>query len=338
MIFPKRDSVYQNLNTSFTNFGELLVDLKENSFTGVVQVSYWEYEGILLLDNGNIINAIEEINGDIITGQSAVKKVTDKAKEKDGAISVFSQKGEMITMLASVAKSEIVYENLSTEFTSLDALITKLQSEDHTGYIEVVFSETDQKGYIFLLAGRVIEALLSVRGDEVSGSTVIKRILELTSSAGAVFSVYKAAVEDALSESEMIKVSFNLPQLLEVWGAVIQGVESAADSILGNGEFLNKFKDTLIEKADKYPFLDPFAAKFQYQNGEVTFSGEVQKNFSQAIGESLWATIEILAERVALEDNDLFSPVHSAMDEVKANYQDLIDRFNFSGILPELFR
>jgi len=181
MIFPKRDSVYQNLNTSFTNFGELLVDLKENSFTGVVQVSYWEYEGILLLDSGNIINAIEEINEDISTGQSAVKKVTDKAKEKAGAISVFSQKGEMITMLASVAKSEIVYENLSTEFTSLDALITKLQSEDHTGYIEVVFSESDQKGYIFLLAGRVIEALLVVRGDEVSGATVIKRILELSS-------------------------------------------------------------------------------------------------------------------------------------------------------------
>jgi len=338
MIFPKRDSVYQNLNTSFTNFGELLVDLKENSFTGVVQLSYWEYEGILLLDNGNIINAIEEINGNIDTGQSAVKQVTDKAKEKDGAISVFSQKGEMITMLASVAKSEIVYENLSTEFTSLDALITKLQSEDHTGYIEVVFSESDQKGYIFLLAGRVIEALLVVRGDEVSGSTVLKRILELTSTTGAVFSVYKAAVEDALSESEMIKVSFNLPQLLEVWGAVIQGVESAADSILGKGEFLNKFKDTLIEKADKYPFLDPFAAKFQYQNGEVTFSGEVQKSFSQAIGECLWATTEILAERVALDDNDLFGPVHSAMDEVKANYQDLIDRFNFSGILPELFR
>ncbi|MEJ2413298.1 MAG: hypothetical protein P8Y34_09965 [Anaerolineales bacterium] len=60
MIFPKREPVYQNLNTSFTNFGELLVDLNENSFTGVVQVSFWEYEGVMLLDNGNIINAVQE--------------------------------------------------------------------------------------------------------------------------------------------------------------------------------------------------------------------------------------------------------------------------------------
>lgn len=337
MIFPKRDSVYQNLNTSFTNFGELLVDLKENSFTGVVQVSYWEYEGTLLLDNGNIINAIEEINGNVVSGASAVKKVTEKAREKDGALSVYTQKGEMITMLASVAKSEIVYENLSTEFTSLDALISKLQSEDHTGYIEIAFTGNDQKGYIFLLDGRVIEVLLLVRGEEVSGSTVITRILELTSTTGAVFSVYRAAIEDALSESEMIKVSYNLPQLLEVWGAVIGAVESAVDSMLGKNEFLNSFKDTCIDKADLYPYLDPFAAKFHYEAGEVTFSGEVQKNFSQSIGDCLWATIELLAERAALNDKDLFGPVKSAMDDIKDNYQDLLERFHFAGILPNLF-
>jgi len=337
MIFPKRDSVYQNLNTSFTNFGELLVDLKENSFTGVVQVSYWEYEGILLLDNGNIINAIEELNEKVATGQSAVKNVTEKAKEKDGAISVYSQKGEMITMLASVAKSEIIYENLSTEFTSLDALISKLQSEDHTGYIEVNFEGSDQRGYIFLLAGRVIEALLTVRGEEISGAKVMNRVLELTASSGAVFSVYKSAVEEALSESEMIKVSFDLPQLLEAWGAVIRSAEAVADSLLGESEFLNTFKDTLIAKADKYPFLDPFAAKFQYKDGVVTFTGEIKKNFSQAIGECLWTTIETLGERAALDDTDLFAPIRSAMSEVKAVNQDLFDRFDFAGIIPELF-
>ncbi len=337
MIFPKHESVYQNLNTSFTNFGELLVDLKENSFTGVVQVSYWEYEGILLLDNGNIINAVEEINGKVLTGQTAVKNVTEKAKEKDGAISVYTQKDEMITMLASVAKSEVVYENLSTDFTSLDALITKLQGEDHTGFVEVQFSANDQKGYIFLLAGKVIEALLIIRGEETSGAAVPARILELTKSAGAVFSVYRSAVEAALSESEMIKVSFNLPQLLEVWGAVISAAETTTDGMLGANEFINTFKDTLIEKADDYPFLDPFAAKFQYKAGEVTFTGEITKNFSQAIAECLWATIEKLGENAALSGKELFVPIKAAMNGVEKNYQDLIDRFNFAGLLPDLF-
>ena len=51
----------------------------------------------------------------------------------------------------------------------------------------------------------------------------------------------------------------------------------------------------------------------------------------------LWATIEILGERAALDDKDLFAPIRSAMSEVKDANQDLFDRFNFEGIIPELF-
>jgi hypothetical protein len=336
MIFPKREAVYQNLNTSFTNFGELLVDLKDNGFTGVVQVSYWEYEGVLLLDNGNIVNAVQEIDGDVISGQEAVRSVTTKAKEKDGAISVYQQKGEMITMLASVARSEILHENLSTEFTSLEALISKLQNEDHTGYIEVTFVTNDQKGYIFLLAGQVIEALFSVRGEELHKAAVLNQILGMTATAGAVLNVYRAAVEDALSESEVIKVSYNLPELLEVWGAVISAIESTVDEALGNNEFLNTFKETCITQADDFPFLDPFAAKFHYEDGVVSFKGEVRKNFSQAIGVCLKETVNTLAERMALDGMDLFGPIQSALGSVKSEFKTQFDKFNITGVIPEL--
>jgi len=135
----------------------------------------------------------------------------------------------------------------------------------------------------------------------------------------------------------MIKVSFNLPQLLEVWGSVISAVETECDKLLGNTEFLNTFKDTLIAMADEYPFLDPFAAKFQYKDGSVTFTGEVKEHFSQAIGESLLETVKTLAEKAALDGNDLFMPIRTSLTDVKSQYQDQIDRFNISGIVPDLF-
>ncbi|NOQ40032.1 MAG: hypothetical protein GQ562_06900 [Anaerolineales bacterium] len=336
MIIPKQEAVYQNLNTSFTNFSELLVDLKENSFTGCVQVSFWEYEGILLLDTGNIINAQEEINGNLISGQDAVKKVIAKAKDDDGAISVYALKGEMVTMLASVVKSVIIYENLSTDFTSLEALISKLQTEDHTGYVEVNFQESQQKGHIFLLAGRVIDTLLSTRGEEISGSNVLPRVIDLASSMGATFNVYKAAIEEALSESEIIRVSIELPQLLEIWGAIIGAVEAVSDDLLTDGVFLNTFKDTLVSIANDYPFLDPFAAKFSYQDGTVSFSGEAKMDFSQGIGDGLNGTVEILAEQAALEGKDLFAPLRTALERVKTEYKDQFEQHNFRVILRDL--
>jgi len=336
MIIPKREAVYQNLNTSFTNFSELLVDLKENSFTGCVQVSFWEYEGNLLLDTGNIINAQEEINDSLISGQDAVKRVIAKAKDDDGAISVYALKGEMVTMLASVVKSVMIYENLSTDFTSLEALISKLQTEDHTGYVEVNFQENQQKGHIFLLAGRVIDTLLSTRGEEISGSNVLPRVIDLVSSMGATFNVYKAAIEEALSESEMIRVSIDLPQLLEIWGAIIGAVEAVSDGLLIDGVFLNTFKDTLVSIADDYPFLDPFAAQFSYLDGTVSFSGEAQKDFSQGVGDGLNGTVEILAEQAALEGEDLFAPLRTALDGVRTEYKDQFEQHNFRVILRDL--
>jgi hypothetical protein len=338
MIIPKQDAVYQNLNTSFTNFSELLVDLKENSFTGCVQVSFWEYEGILLLDTGNIVNAQEEINGNLISGQDAVKRVITKAKDDDGAISVYALKGEMVTMLASVVKSVVIYENLSTDFTSLEALISKLQTEDHTGYVEVNLEESQQKGHIFLLAGRVIETLLSTRGEEISGSNILPRVIDLVSTMGATFNVYKAAIEEALSESEIIRVSIDLPHLLEVWGAVIGAVEAVSDDLLTEGIFLNTFKDTLVSLANDYPFLDPFAAKFSYLDGTVSFSGEAKKNFSQGVGDGLNGTVEILAEQAALEGKDLYAPLRTALQGVKTEYKDLFDQHNFRELLPDLIK
>ena len=338
MIIPKREAVYQNLNTSFTNFSELLVDLKENSFTGCVQVSFWEYEGNLLLDTGNIINAQEEINESLISGQDAVKRVIAKAKDDDGAISVFALKGEMVTMLASVVKSVVVYENLSTDFTSLEALISKLQAEDHTGYVEVNFQDSQQKGHIFLLAGRVIDTLLSTRGEEISGSNILPRVIDLVSTMGGTFNVYKAAIEEALSESEIIRVSIELPQLLVVWGAIIGAVEAVSDDLLTDGIFLNTFKDTLVSLANDYPFLDPFAAKFSYQDGTVSFSGEAKMDFSQGVRDGLNGTVEILAEQAALEGKDLFAPLRTALEGVKTEYKDQFEQHNFRVLLRDLIK
>ncbi|MEJ2448636.1 MAG: hypothetical protein P8Y37_11955 [Anaerolineales bacterium] len=172
---------------------------------------------------------------------------------------------------------------------------------------------------------------------EISGSKVLNRILEQINTVGAVFTVYRSAVEEALSDSEAIKISYNLPQLLEVWGVVIGTVESTADSLLKEGDFLKAYKDNLIANADEYPFLDPFAAKFKYADGEVTFTGEVTKEFSRAIAKSLSDTIADLAVNAALGDKELFLPIRANLTESTANHREAIQRFNINGLLPELF-
>ena len=53
-------------------------------------------------------------------------------------------------------------------------------------------------------------------------------------------------------------------------------------------EFSNQLKKKFIEKADKYSFLDPFAAEFEYENGKIILTGSVSdKELAKGVLESI---------------------------------------------------
>lgn len=330
MLLPKGKPVYENLNTSFTSFGKLLLDLKSNGFTGYVHISFWDYEATLFMDSGNIINAIEETGDGRKTSHDAVGSITTKVNQKDGSISVYSLSAKKVTMLASTVQSEVRYKDLNTDFTSLDKLIGKLKDEGHTGYIEVRMSDREGVGLVFLENGEVVESILSMQDEEVSGETILPHILENASTLGADFNVYNAAIEASFAESEEIEAGFDLPRLLAVWGETIGTVEKMSDATMGSGHFLEIFKYVMIEKANEYPFLDPFAGLFQYKEGRIQYSGDA-KNLSKGLSDCLSTTIQKLAAEPAAAD--LEHKIQTEMKVVKDKYDDTIKRLGLGPFI-----
>ncbi|MFO8035128.1 MAG: DUF2226 domain-containing protein [Anaerolineales bacterium] len=332
MIYPKVEVVYENMNTSFTNFEELISDLNANNFTGSVKVSFWEYEGNLFIDNGNVVNAVEEIEGERITGKTAVKRLMEKAKEKGGSISVYALTEEMVTVLSSVVQSELLYKDLTTDFTSMEGLITKLRKEDQTGYMEVNIGGGSRKAYIYFLSGEIINCLLTSGGEEISGVNMLHRIMEASSSQGATFNVYRAAIEESFAEGEEIRISDQFPQILAVWGELIGAAESVIDDRLKKGDFLNTFKEVMIAHAEEYPFLDPFAAKFQYQEGEISYRGEPEKRLSEGVGICLTDTLDRLDKENP--DQGIMTLTIERLAEVRQEYMSVITNFGIGDHIP----
>jgi hypothetical protein len=330
MLLPKGKPIYENLNTSFTSFGKLLLDLKSNGFTGYVYISFWDYEAALFMDNGNIINAIEETGGNRKTSHDAVGSITAKVNQKDGSISVYSLSPKKVTMLASTVRSEVRYKDLNTDFTSLEKLIAKLKSEGHTGYIEVRMTGGDGVAIVFLENGEVVESILSMQDEAISGDAILPHIIENASTLGADFNVYNAAIEASFAESEEIEAGFDLPRLLAVWGETIGAIERMADSTIGRGQFLEAFKYVMIEKANEYPFLDPFAGLFQYKDGRIQYSGDA-KNLSKGLSDCLSTTIEQLASQPAAAD--LEHRIQTEMKAVKDKYDDTIKRLGLGPFI-----
>jgi hypothetical protein len=60
-------------------------------------------------------------------------------------------------------------------------------------------------------------------------------------------------------------------------------------------------------------------------------------NFSQAIGVSLKETVNKLAERTALDGKDLYGPTRAALEPVRSEFKDQLDRFSIGAYIPDLF-
>jgi hypothetical protein len=340
MILPKGPIVHENLRTVFIDLNNFLQTLKEDNFTGYVQVSFWDYEGILFLEAGEIVNAIEESESTRRGGEEAVENIIIKSKQQDGRINVYRLAPEMVTILASTSMEEATYKELSTEFTSLDKLIEKLSKENHSGYIDIVLNDNKGGGIIFFQDGKIAEAVMSdekFSGAEKHGKDMLNEIIEDVQKTGATFNVYRAGLEGG-SERTGIAQALEFQGVIEVMQEVIRTIESLVDGLSNRqGAFRDSFKKARVEKSEEYPFLDPFAAEFKYSNGEIKFGGKVSAEvFVRGLKDCFDLTLDTIT--VSKNKDELYEKIRSALKPISSRFEEKIDAFGLKSIMPEFLR
>jgi hypothetical protein len=331
MVIPKGKVVHEDLSTSYTDIQELLRDLRQNSFTGYCQVNFWEYRGTLFLDRGRIINGIEEIGNDELTGDRAIKRILGRASEKDGTVSVFQLPDEMVATLASVLNSKVKYRDLTTELTSLEKLISKLKKEEHSGYVEVLLNSDSGDGCIYFQDGRAMESVFRASdGDMISGPSGFKKILGLSTEVGAIFNVYESDLSSIVVDNS---VSDDVIQLFQNTLVILEDV---IDSHAGAGKFLDEFKRVLASNANKYLFLDPFAGEFVYKDKSLRFDGDTTLDeFSDGVCDVITQAIEFFQAQE--KNSNIADAIGAAIQPLKEEQIQLIDRLKFDMKMPSVF-
>ena len=264
MILPKGQALHENLNASFIDFEQLLNELRANQFTGYLSLTGWKYLGVIFIDSGNLDNVIEEADGKRRTGLVALETLRAKAKDRDGAISVFRLEGDLVALLASSAQRAALYEELTNDLTNFDRLMLKLEKEHHTGHIEVVLKDKDA-GMIFFEKGATVAAFYSRNGSTVMGREAIVGLNDASIS-GAVFNVYRS--DPASSSHDFVKL-----ELIEAWQSLLSIAEKSVDAATAPGTFSSELKRGCLEIVMQYPFLDPFTGGFEFKNGHIHFEG-----------------------------------------------------------------
>ncbi len=132
----------------------------------------------------------------------------------------------------------------------------------------------------------------------------VSEVHPLPSAPPVVDTVLVGDVEDSDSPLELEDESIRpltreqYAELVGLMGEVVHAVESGVTEALRRADFVPSFREALINIATHYPFLDPFAAEFEYADGVATFRGKARPaDFVVGLSQALRLTIAELDRR-----------------------------------------
>jgi len=357
MILPRGEALHRNLSTAYTDFTALLSTLKTGDFSGIIEIDFPENRGIIFVDSGEIINAEARVEKDSkrVVGQEAIQAILTLSNRKDGVINVYRLAPERVAIVASNLQYEIVFKGLSTDFTRLDKLLLKLREDKHNGFIEVLTKEQQAMGVLFLEGGEPVEMFTTPEsGPSVFGRKSIPIFVENAIKQGAIFDVYtsqgkiskkerKGAEETReakeIKEKKATGPAEDLKELMLILQEIISQAEKLVDgSSRRRGLFYKIFKESLLEKSEEFPFLDPFAGEFEYREGTIQFTGETgAKDFTTGIVEGLVGVLSRLEEELP-KDRILPLKLKAGIEASLERHSEALKRLGVHAITSSIFK
>jgi len=200
MFIPPGEPIYEGLATSFVLVDALVADLCEGGFSGFVEILLRNTDSFIVIANGNVAAAFDRIGDQAINGapincaRTTVGQLAERSRRERGRVSIYGYSAATASAVAGRMNAKALYVGLSTEFTDLEKMISKLVRElDQEWFIEINI----KGGPSALIHMRETECrIISSTGDSDSGALhlasnpVLGRLIYECNRAGGSFDVY----------------------------------------------------------------------------------------------------------------------------------------------------
>lgn len=297
MKIPKGKPVHKELSSSFVDLEKLLEEMDKSGFSGLIELVGVRSECEILVEDGTACNARIARGDNIRIGRSLLNEIIHLSHQDNLLISTYQLPPDMVVLVSSFLGSERIYENLSAEFTDPNKLITKFENEGGNYFIEVLFQKNLGSGMLFIHDGQLVDGLLSLLGKNLTqGQAAIQGICEGARELGAVFNVYQGEIGTEIGAARADTPSAG--ELEDVFSVLIGEFETVISEGGRKKLNFNSFlRECCLAMAEKHPFLDPFAAEFEYHDGRVTLhSQEDADALARGVFDLLQAMISRLRE------------------------------------------
>jgi hypothetical protein len=280
VVLPKEKPVMQNLNMYYIDLRKLIEHFQGEIGSGGIFFKSSNAEGVIFFDKDEYLNGYFRDKDNEILGYEAIDRFMEEESEYNFSIDVYRIPQEEVYFWSSLPSADKIYKDLSTEFTDLEGLIKKMGSEKLTGFIDISIGNGEEGGLIFMSNGEIIGGSFSWGKEE---SLPFKLNLEIlinkSKDSGGVFQVSKIPLKKNQVSDKPLKTGTGLPinviRMLEEFLGIFETLFASKQD--KQVDFNKALRKKFVENAEKYTFLDPFVAEFEYANRTISFTGETEE-------------------------------------------------------------
>lgn len=276
IVFPSDHPVIENVNSYYVDIRKMFEHYQGELPAGVFHLKAPGVEGVIFFDENEAVNSIFQDRETVYSGREAFERLLAAGAENNFIIGVYEIALEKVFFWANLSKSKTIHTNLGTEFTDLEGLVKKMSSEKFNGYIDVSISGGSETAVILFEAGHILDVSCSWIGDGHGGSEErLELIIQKTRQSSGVLNVSEVDIPGKTGKTEPASSPARgdgreYPMLEEL----LLIAENTIHSRKGHKvDFNTLFRKKCIANVDRYDFLDPFMAEFEYTGGRIVFSG-----------------------------------------------------------------
>ncbi len=321
LVIPREAPTLGNMNSYYVQIPRLIEHFQGEVGGGALHFKSASSKGILFFDKDEILNGFVTGRNGESTGRDVIDQLIRSTESTNYTLSVYQIRTEDIYFWSTIPNAKRIYQDLSTEFTDLEGLVKKMGTEELTGFIEVTIGQSQDGGLVMLNNGQVCGGSYSWgAGDSPRGDQDLAKLIKMTKEQGGLFHVSRmqpvepseTKAEKEIAAGDMaptpsLRVLTAVEELMVIFERTSRKVKNL------DRDFATLLNRKFVDKAEKYPFLDPFAAEFKYADQKVSFIGDTTDE------ELLQGVLESIAE--IAEEIGVYPQFKSNLDTWAKKYQ-----------------
>jgi hypothetical protein len=276
IAIPQDDPVLIHLNSYYLDLQRLIEHCQGELGAGGILFKSVFSEGVIFFDQDEIVNAVLEEKETSLEGGRAAWALVESSANRNYTVSVYRLDETEIYFWASIASQDLVQELSFDSTGGFVELLKDLTERRFTGYAEPEDGQRDEVTQIFFNNGRWVgSAYFNHSGERIVSCSLHaekRKALEAFFGKGPtrVFGLSPKGLLPRHVSAETRIHSWLLPSL----EALLSLFEEAyAGRSPTKPDFPIMLKKKFIQKADRFPFLDPFAGELTYTDGKVSLKG-----------------------------------------------------------------